>query len=384
MASLTLRSVKALPLTNTEIDNNFINLNDELSLKLDATDYNAADVLTKLKTVHGQGSGLDADMLDGMSADSTNSFDTIVSRDSSGNFAAATITASFNGDLTGNVTGNVVGNVTGDITGDVTGDVLGNVVGNVFGDLSGNVVGNVLGKVGNITPDTGSFTTITASGLVSLLSSLEVDGTVTLNGPLVTAGAGAGTSGQILLSTGGTSAPQWSNFIVNLSTQSTGILQPSNGGTGISSPGASGNVLTSEGGSWVSSPLNILDGYIGASKLSGNQSGAAPIFGNRAWVNFNGADFDGSGNCTIRGNGNILSVVRSSAGKYLITLDEALANTNFAVIGTGSATTTSSSTNGVTVSHYSSPTSNSFLIEVTDAGSNIHVDAQIINLIVIG
>ena len=36
-----------------------------LGLKLDAVNYNASDILTKLKTVDGTGSGLDADLLDG-------------------------------------------------------------------------------------------------------------------------------------------------------------------------------------------------------------------------------------------------------------------------------------------------------------------------------
>jgi len=65
MATLTLRSVKGSPLTNAEVDGNFTALNNELATKLTATDYNAADVLTKLKTVDGSGSGLDADTLRG-------------------------------------------------------------------------------------------------------------------------------------------------------------------------------------------------------------------------------------------------------------------------------------------------------------------------------
>lgn len=43
-------------------------LQDALDAKLDAADYTAADVLTKIKTVDGSGSGLDADTLDGNSA----------------------------------------------------------------------------------------------------------------------------------------------------------------------------------------------------------------------------------------------------------------------------------------------------------------------------
>jgi hypothetical protein len=93
MASLTLRSVKGSPLTNNEIDTNFSNLNTEVGTKLASASYTAADVLTKIKTVDGSGSGLDADLLDGLNAVSGATGASIVSRDSSGNFEANQITA---------------------------------------------------------------------------------------------------------------------------------------------------------------------------------------------------------------------------------------------------------------------------------------------------
>jgi hypothetical protein len=113
MAGIVLRSVKGSPLTIAEADANFTNINAEVGTKLDASEYTAADVLTKIKTVDGTGSGLDADLLDGLNAASTNTNSTIVARDSSGNFAAGTITATLVGNVTGNVTGNLTGNVTG-------------------------------------------------------------------------------------------------------------------------------------------------------------------------------------------------------------------------------------------------------------------------------
>lgn len=69
----------------------------ELATKLPSSSYTANDVLTKLKTVDGATSGLDADLLDGMHAGSSNTANTVVSRDASGNFSAGTIT----GNLTG-------------------------------------------------------------------------------------------------------------------------------------------------------------------------------------------------------------------------------------------------------------------------------------------
>lgn len=123
MATIVLRSIKGSPLTIAEADANFNNLNTEVGTKLASSDYTAADVLTKIKTVDGTGSGLDADLLDGLSVASTNTVSTVVVRDSSGNFAANTITAvGFSGPLTGNVTGTLTGSVTGNAT-NVTGIV---------------------------------------------------------------------------------------------------------------------------------------------------------------------------------------------------------------------------------------------------------------------
>lgn len=121
MASLTLRSIKGSPLTLAEVDANFTALNTELGTKLTATSYNAADVLSKLLTVDGANSGLDADLVDGLSPTATNVGTSLVSRNSSGGFAAGTITATLTGNVTGNLTGNVTGNLTGNVTGNTSG-----------------------------------------------------------------------------------------------------------------------------------------------------------------------------------------------------------------------------------------------------------------------
>lgn len=72
-------------------------ISTELSAKLSSSSYTAADILTKLKTVDGASSGLDADLLDGLHASSTNAVNSIVARDGSGNFSAGTITAALSG-----------------------------------------------------------------------------------------------------------------------------------------------------------------------------------------------------------------------------------------------------------------------------------------------
>jgi hypothetical protein len=116
MATIVLRSVKGSPLTIAEADANFDNLNSEVGIKLTATDYNASDVLTKIKTVDGTGSGLDADLLDGLNTSVNDTSGNSVVIRSSGNFSANIITANLVGAVTGNVTGNLTGTVTGNAT----------------------------------------------------------------------------------------------------------------------------------------------------------------------------------------------------------------------------------------------------------------------------
>lgn len=96
-ASITLRSTKGSPLTNAEVDANFTALNTAIATGQTAASYTAADVLAKLITVDGAGSGLDADTLDGLNSATANTASTIVARDASGNFAAGTITATLSG-----------------------------------------------------------------------------------------------------------------------------------------------------------------------------------------------------------------------------------------------------------------------------------------------
>ena len=104
-----------------------------------------------------------------VNASSNNLDDTIVKRDSNGNFSAGTITADnfvgtitgssaitvfgdVQGDLVGNVIGDIQGNLTGNVTGNLTGNVTGNVTGNLTGGVSGDVTGNVVGNLtGNVT-----------------------------------------------------------------------------------------------------------------------------------------------------------------------------------------------------------------------------------------
>jgi len=226
MATVTLRSVKGSPLTVSEMDTNFTNLNND---KLETTSYTASDVLTKIKTVDGSGSGLDADLLDGLNPSSSNTASTIVSRDSSGNFSAGTITASFTGDITGDVTGDLVGNVTGDVTGNVTGS-------------SGSCTGNSLTANSLTTPrDIG----VTLSGDVAGTATASFDGSANVTVTVSTTATINNThwSGTDLgISNGGTGASTSAGARTNLGLGTTDDVQFDSFGVGTAASGTTGEI----------------------------------------------------------------------------------------------------------------------------------------------
>ena len=72
----------------------------------------------------------------------------------------------------------------------------------------------------------------------------------------------------------------------------------------------------------------------------GGQTGSAPLFGARAWVNFNGTGSDGA-NQTIRQSGNVSSVYRTSGGNYTVYFTIPMPDTNYAAIATSGGLDTS-------------------------------------------
>jgi hypothetical protein len=66
--------------------------------------------------------------------------------------------------------------------------------------------------------------------------------------------------------------------------------------------------------------------YITAASLDGTQNGSAPIYGARAWVNFNG-----TGTVAIRASGNVTSITDNGTGDYTVNFTTAMADANYAV-----------------------------------------------------
>jgi hypothetical protein len=80
---------------------------------------------------------------------------------------------------------------------------------------------------------------------------------------------------------------------------------------------------------------DIANAAITAAKMSGAQSGSAPIYGARAWVNFNG-----TGTVAIRGSGNVSSITDNGTGDYTVNFTTAMPDVNYSVVAVGAPTTT--------------------------------------------
>jgi hypothetical protein len=124
-------------------------------------------------------------------------------------------------------------------------------------------------------------------------------------------------------------------------------------------------------------PIAIAEGATGAPRvraeaLNGGQSGSAPIFAARAWVNF-----DGTGTVSIRGSGNVSSITDQGVGLYRVNLTTPMSDTNFSTLITGD---NSAGNGGVTCGNNGLPTTTDIQIRCRLAGAQTAVDLDIISV----
>jgi hypothetical protein len=122
----------------------------------------------------------------------------------------------------------------------------------------------------------------------------------------------------------------------------------------------------------------VANAAITGAKLSGAQTGTAPVYGARAWVSFNG-----TGTIAIRGSGNVSSLIDNGTGDYRINVTTTLVDTDYCAIATAKVenNNTIGSNNNTTIAgtFISSATQ---IGVVTSSTSSVIVDSAIINVAV--
>jgi len=101
------------------------------------------------------------------------------------------------------------------------------------------------------------------------------------------------------------------------------------GGTVLYSGGALGTPSSGD----LSNCTNAVpaNASITPAKLSGAQSGSAPTYAVRAWVNFNG-----TGTVAIRASGNVSSITDNGVGDYTVNFTTAMPDANYAILAASS------------------------------------------------
>jgi hypothetical protein len=118
-----------------------------------------------------------------------------------------------------------------------------------------------------------------------------------------------------------------------------------------------------------------------ASKLSGGQTGSAPVYGIRAWGTFEGA---AASPITPTGAGNISTITTTSSGIFTITFDTAMPSTNYAAVFYGYMSVSAQGAGlGVRIS---SKTVNSFVVNFyyDGGGTEVLYDPPTVDFIVVG
>jgi hypothetical protein len=294
---LTKLATGALPATITVASANIVTetiVNADISAtaaidktKINGTAITAADAGTVTSTMIADGTIVNADINasaqivdtklatiatalkvsnSATTATNANTASAIVARDASGNFAAGTITADVSGS-SGSCTGNAATSTK--LSAAKTFALTGDVTGSASSDLT---TGPSIGAT--IANDAVTFAKMQNSAAAGLS----------------VVGRSAATAGDFAELTAATDG-----HVVRRSGSAVGF----------------GTVATA----------GIADAAVTAPKLSGAQTGSAPIFGVRAWGKFEGQTSNIA--CTVNASGNVTSVTRTSTGVYEVVMTTA-------------------------------------------------------------
>ena len=135
--------------------------------------------------------------------------------------------------------------------------------------------------------------------------------------------------------------------------------------TGISAGGLpDDSIIAADIAAGAVTTAKVADANITAAKLDGAQSGSAPIYGARAWVNFNG-----TGVVAIRASGNVSSITDNGTGDYTVNFTTAMSDANYSAVGSaGKGASGGSGGRQVTTNCLANPTTSTCRINTTDGG----------------
>lgn len=230
--------------------------------------------------------------------------------------------------LTGSLTyGTATGNRTISTSATITN--LSNTSGTIatLNSTTGTIVtlNSTTGTIATLNSTTGTITNINSTtGTIATLNSTT--GTIsTINsttGTIATLNSTTGTIGNLSTTLAG-------DFTISQGTGTLGTSGVTSGTYGNASAipfitvDAKGRITSATTGTFSSTPP---DASITPAKMSGAQSGSAPAYAIRGWVNFNG-----TGTISIRGSGNVSSISDGGVGIYTVNWNTPMPSSTYSV-----------------------------------------------------
>lgn len=299
-------SGRTTPLTSVEIDGNFVLLDYNINQKLNMGDFTSNKIIDLLNddSLSSSESGIDAGRLVGKRPSSNPDINTIVSRDSQGNFSAKEITANkFIGESTKAVDAKTstklktpikINDVPFDGSFDVT--IYDNSKISKSGDTTS-------GKINFVSPTTAPINikinttvpTLTDGDILYHGGSLKMRvGGVTKKIAFLDDninGSAVNVTGTVEIYNGGTGAKNTTDARKNLYAAKNGVndditeirgltvaLAPNLGGTGIKEVGESGNIMVSNGVSWETKSVIDVMGIVIDDKVEQSVPNAIDLY----------------------------------------------------------------------------------------------------------